>query len=148
MTSVPDPGAVAGRRVTFRDARWVYAVSLSDRREDHPQRDFGLYLDPSWNPAWPATLIEWPDHGLPACDREADSCIRDAFDRAGRGQWVEVGCIGGRGRTGTVLACMAVLAGELPEKAVQWVREHYDPKAVETPEQEAWVVSFGSRQRA
>jgi hypothetical protein len=43
---------------------------------------------------------------------------------------------------------MAVLAGEPAGRAVRWVRENYDVKAVETPEQEAWVLTFGSRQRA
>ncbi len=148
MTAIPDRDTIPGRRVTFRDGTSVHAVSLSDRREDHPRRSFGLYLDPSWKPTRPAAVIEWPDLGLPACDRNADGGIRDAFDRARRGQWIEVGCIGGCGRTGTVLACMAVLAGELPDKAVQWVRRNYDPQAVDTPEQETWVVTFGSRQRA
>jgi hypothetical protein len=30
---------------------------------------------------------------------------------------------------------MAILAGIAPEYAVQWVRDHYDPVAVEIPEQ-------------
>ena len=69
--------------------------------------------------------------------------IADAFLRARRGELVEVGCLGGRGRTGTVLACMAVLAGVPPTDAVGWVRAAYRPQAVETAEQEAWVEWFG-----
>jgi protein-tyrosine phosphatase len=49
------------------------------------------------------------------------------------------GCLGGSGRTGTVIACMAVLAGLPVEQAVAWVRAGYRPSAVETAEQEAWV---------
>lgn len=56
-----------------------------------------------------------------------------------------MGCIGGLGRTGTVLACMAILTGIAPGEAVQWVRDHYDPSAVETPEQEQWVLWFGKQ---
>jgi protein-tyrosine phosphatase len=48
----------------------------------------------------------------------------------------------GSGRTGTVLACMAVLAGVPPPEAVEWVRANYRPEAVETVEQEAWVRWF------
>ncbi len=55
---------------------------------------------------------------------------------------MEVGCLGGSGRTGTVLACMAVLAGVPPAQAVPWVRSAYRPEAVETAEQEAWVQWF------
>ena len=48
--------------------------------------------------------------------------------RARRGELVEIGCLGGSGRTGTVLACMAVLAGVPPAEAVDWVRTRTRPK--------------------
>ena len=54
----------------------------------------------------------------------------------------QVGCLGGSGRTGTVLACMAVLAGVPPAEAVAWVRNAYKAEAVETAEQEEWVRWF------
>ena len=60
----------------------------------------------------------------------------------GEGERVEVGGIGGLGRTGIVLACMAILAGVAPGQVVEWVPDHYDPPAVETPEQEDWVLWF------
>ena len=53
--------------------------------------------------------------------------------------------MGGLGRTGTVLACMAVLAGEPPSSAVDWVRREYSPAAVETIAQEHWVQWFADR---
>jgi protein-tyrosine phosphatase len=68
--------------------------------------------------------------------------IESAFERARRGDLVEVGCLGGIGRTGTVLACMAVLSGVPREDAVAWVRASYDERAVETREQEGWVGWF------
>jgi hypothetical protein len=67
---------------------------------------------------------------------------RSPFARAREGELVEVGCIGGSGRTGTVLACMAVLAGIPPTEAVAWVRATYRADAVETSEQEEWVRWF------
>lgn len=48
----------------------------------------------------------------------------------------------GRGRTGTALACIAVLDGVAPQQAVAFVREHYDPRAVETPWQRRYVRRF------
>jgi hypothetical protein len=39
---------------------------------------------------------------------------------------------------------MAILAGERAEEAVKWVRTNYDARAVETNEQEAWVMTFGN----
>ena len=104
--------------------------------------DFGLYMDKRWAPEWPAELIEWQDFGLPRDDAAARAQIRGAFARARAGERVEVGCLGGLGRTGTVLACMATLAGVPADEAVAWVRANYDVRAVETPEQEEWVRAF------
>ena len=128
--------------VTFPDGSRVRAVGLAERRENDPERAYGLYLDEGWEPTWPADLIAWPDFGLPTEPEVAAGQITDAFGRAQRGELVEVGCLGGSGRTGTVLACMAVLAGVPPADAVSWVRAAYRPEAVETAEQEAWVQWF------
>ena len=129
--------------VTFPDGSRVRAVGLAERRENDPERAFGLYLDEHWAPTWPADLVAWPDFGLPEEPEVAARQMVDAFGRAQRGELVEVGCLGGSGRTGTVLACMAILAGVAPGEAVEWVREAYRPEAVETAEQEAWVEWFG-----
>ena len=131
--------------VVFPDGSRVRASSISDRRVDDPERAFGLYLDARWQPTWPADLIEWRDFGLPEDGESAAQKIEGAFRRARQGELVEVGCLGGSGRTGTVLACMAVLAGIPPEKAVAWVRHAYKPEAVETTEQEEWVLWFAGR---
>jgi len=128
--------------VTFPDGSRVRAAPLADRRADDPERAYGLYLDERWDPTWTADVIAWPDFGLPAEPEVAARQIADAFLRTRRGELVEVGCLGGSGRTGTVLACMAVLAGVRPPEAVPWVRAAYRREAVETPEQEAWVQWF------
>jgi protein-tyrosine phosphatase len=121
----------------------VRASPLAERGLE--QCDFGLYMDARWAPTWPAELIDWQDFGLPRDPEAAAAQIRNAFARAESGERVEVGCAGGLGRTGTVLACMAVLAGVPAEEAVTWVRQNYDVRAVETPEQEAWVRWFAFR---
>jgi hypothetical protein len=128
--------------VGFPDGTRVRASSISDRRVDDPERTFGLYLDACWQPTWPATVVDWEDFGLPENPELAAQQIAEAFGRARRGALVEVGCLGGSGRTGTVLACMAVLAGVSPAEAVAWVRAAYRPDAVETSDQEAWVRWF------
>ena len=128
--------------VTFPDGTRVRASPISERQADDPERAFGLYLDKQWNPTWPSCVIDWPDFGLPEDPKAAAGDIAAAFDRARRGELVEVGCLGGTGRTGTVLACMAVLAGVPGEEAVTWVRQAYRPEAVETREQKEWVRWF------
>ena len=128
--------------VRFPDGTRVRASSISERRVDDPERTFGLYLDAHWKPTWPATVVDWEDFGLPENRELAAQQIVDAFWRAQQGGIVEVGCLGGSGRTGTVLACMAVLAGVPATEAVAWVRAAYRREAVETADQEAWVRWF------
>jgi hypothetical protein len=130
--------------VTFPDGTRVRALSIEDRDEHSSDRDFGLYMDPLWNPTWPAEIIDWPDFGLPPDSAHAATQIRAAFARAESEQIVEIGCVGGLGRTGTVLACMAVLAGVDARDAVAWVRQNYRAAAVETLDQERWVALFAA----
>lgn len=129
-------------RVIFPGGTVVDAVALSERREDDPGRDFGLYLDRRWMPTWDSVIVDWPDFGTPIQPEVARRRIRSAFRRAKLGQVVQVGCLGGLGRTGTVLGCMAALAGVDPANAVGWVRAHYDKNAIETPDQEQFVTDF------
>ncbi len=55
---------------------------------------------------------------------------------------VEIACPGGRGRTGTALACLAVLEGLPGREAIAYVRRHYEPRAVETLWQRRFVTNF------
>lgn len=132
-------------KVRFPDGTEIEAVGINARLVDKVGRNYGLYLDPRWQPTWSADVIEWADYGLPMDSDGAVETICKAFGRAKHGERMEVGCFGGLGRTGTVLACMAILAGIAPGQAVKWVRDHYDPCAVETPEQEQWVLWFGDQ---
>ena len=128
--------------VRFPDGTEVRAALLSERLEHDNWRQFGLYFDEAWRPSWPSYVIAWQDRGLPKSNTEAVDQILATFMRAKAGEHVEVGCIGGLGRTGTVLACMAVLAGVAAKDAVSWVRQNYNQRAVESPEQKQWVLWF------
>lgn len=134
---------MARKRVTFPDGTTVTACAITDRRVIDPDRDIGLYLDPAWEPDWHAEVIDWPDFGVPDDGPAAARQILTAFEAARSGLNLEIGCLGGRGRTGAALACMAILASVPADDAVSWVRTEYDSRAVETPGQEAWVVWFG-----
>ena len=67
--------------------------------------------------------------------------LTEAWHRAAT-ERVEIACAGGRGRTGTALACLAILDGVLSTAAVAFIREHYDPHAVETPAQLRYVATW------
>ena len=110
--------------------------------EDQPE--WGVYADHCWD-GWPGVVLDWPDFGLPADEDAAFAAIKQAFGRLRQGQDILVGCRGGTGRTGTLLACLVTLAGVPPKAAVAWVRERYRSTAVETPEQERWISErFGT----
>lgn len=106
--------------------------------------EFGVYLlkgRPEPVP-WDGRWIRWPDFWLPSDRIDADDALREAWRRA-TDERVEIACGGGRGRTGTALACLAVLDGVARRDAVDYVRERYEPGAVETPWQRRYVSRFG-----
>ena len=111
-------------------------------RDETP--DFGLYLDGRWQPPWPHAHVDWPDFGVPADEQALVAALREVVHRAQAGQRVEVGCLGGHGRTGTALACLAVLGGVPAGEAVAWVRARYCDKAVETDDQAAFVARLST----
>ena len=106
--------------------------------------DYGLYFDARWQPAWDHGAIDWPDFGVPADTGAVAAALGAVLQRARSGLHVEIGCLGGHGRTGTALACLAVLTGHPAATAVAWVRASYCPQAVETPGQEAFIATFPS----
>ncbi len=105
---------------------------------------FGLYLlsRPPPPMPWASRWLRWRDFGLPADGVQSGRLLIEAW------QWtaterVEVACAGGHGRTGTALACLAVLDGVPADEAVRFVRERYGRRAVETPWQRRYVAHFG-----
>jgi protein-tyrosine phosphatase len=108
-----------------------------------PAPTFAVYLLGKQPPevSWESRWLRWPDFWLPTDRERARAVLREAWDSAGTGR-VEVACGGGRGRTGTALACLAVLDGVPADEAVAFVRQHYDRRAVETPWQKRYVRRF------
>jgi hypothetical protein len=91
--------------------------------------------------AWESRWLRWPDFRLPSDRERARTVLHEAWRRADTDR-VEVACGGGRGRTGTALACLAVIDGVPAGEAVAFVRRHYHPRAVETPWQKWYVRRF------
>jgi hypothetical protein len=131
--------------VEFADGTSVTGVTFLG--DDPYSRDtaptFGLYLDAKWDPPWPHEHVAWPDLGVPGAD-EVTASLQRLLVRGRGGERVEIGCLGGHGRTGTALACLAVLTGTPGDAAVEWVRANYCPDAVETAEQDKFVDNFGA----
>ncbi|WP_371520159.1 protein-tyrosine phosphatase family protein [Kitasatospora sp. NBC_01300] len=105
-----------------------------------PHPSFGLYLlgRPPKPFPWEGRWVHWPDFRLPADRADAADAFREVWRRSAT-ERVELACAGGHGRTGTALACVAILDGVPAAEAVAYVREHYDRHAVETPWQRRFV---------
>jgi hypothetical protein len=130
--------------IVLPDGTEITPVSFDPEQpyaRDEPP-NFGLYLDPRWQPPWAHDHVRWPDFGTPDDVASVEDSLRSLLSRARAGQRVELGCLGGHGRTGTALACMVAMTGRDPTQAVAWVRENYCERAVETPEQEAFVATL------
>jgi hypothetical protein len=129
--------------VELPSGRLVRGRGLRSPVPDGALPDLGVHLLGSPPPAvaWESRWIRWPDFRLPADREGARAVLREAWERS-TAERVEVACGGGRGRTGTALACLAVLDGVPAADAVAWVRERYHPRAVETPWQRRYVRRF------
>jgi protein-tyrosine phosphatase len=110
---------------------------------DGPDPEFALYVVSSepFGVPWEFRWVAWADYGLPSDPPALREALLTVWERAER-ERVEVGCMGGRGRTGTALACIAVLDGVPADQAVEYVRRRYLPDAVETEEQRQFVAEF------
>jgi hypothetical protein len=108
-----------------------------------PHPDLGLYLLPRPPAAtpWESRWVRWRDFALPSDPALLREALVELLSRS-QDERVEVACLGGMGRTGTALACLAVLDGVPPAEAVDFVRHGYRPKAVETRAQAAFVAGF------
>jgi protein-tyrosine phosphatase len=123
--------------------RLVRGRGLRRPLPDGPMPTFALYLLGEEPPAveWEARWLRWPDFGLPADTDAARAAFEEALTRA-ESERVEVACAGGHGRTGTALACLAILDGVPGKEAVRYIRTHYSRRAVETPWQRRFVAKF------
>ena len=123
--------------------RLIRGRGLKRPLADSASPDFGIYLLGRRPPvfSWESRWLRWPDFGLPADQAAVQATLTEAWQRAGI-ERVEIACAGGHGRTGTALACLAILDGVPSWDAVAFVRENYDPHAVETFWQRRYVTQF------
>lgn len=58
-----------------------------------------------------------------------------------KGKTVHVGCIGGHGRTGLVIAAVVAMLPDVTDDPIKWVRENYCKKAIESKSQENFLAA-------
>jgi hypothetical protein len=123
--------------------------------EDKP--DLGVYLYSGWvrdeiwstpglevpwatHPSWPMAHLDWPDFSIPDEPDDALIAAQWILDQLAEGKLVETGCMGGHGRTGTMLALLLVLQGVKPGTAIERVRTTYCDEAIEGNKQIDLIV--------
>lgn len=147
----------------WRDTFAVPSGTLWASSYDHPDREARLGTDPPAdialvlfdysNPGfgeWTADgrgavlhRMYWPMLAAPPDLDELLGYLREIRAVLRTGGTAEVFCFGGHGRTGTVLACLAVLDGEEPAAAIERLRRDYCQRAVSTKELEDFVHAVG-----
>jgi hypothetical protein len=131
--------------VRLPSGRLVRGRGLRQPLVPGPTPTFGVYLLGTAPPAvpWESRWLRWPDFRLPSERAQARHVLYETWERA-LTERVEIACGGGRGRTGTALACLAVIDGVPAGQAVAFVRQHFHPHAVETPWQKRYVTRFAA----
>lgn len=81
---------------------------------------------------YPTVLVDWTDGGAIPADL-LDWLVKGVIQNLESGNLVEVGCTGGHGRTGTLIACVLGRVEQLDARsAILALRKRYCKKAVET----------------
>ncbi|WP_158971302.1 phosphatase domain-containing putative toxin [Chachezhania sediminis] len=95
-----------------------------------------------------AAGIDWrrvpiPDMSPPPADTEdlLDQIFATARGVMARGHAVAIHCMAGLGRTGTVAARLIIDFGMNPAEAIEFVRASHSRAAIETSEQELYLMS-------
>nr|WP_235826088.1 protein-tyrosine phosphatase family protein [Candidatus Frankia alpina] len=111
--------------IRLPDGGWFRPRGLRHPPPPGPLPDRGLYLGSArlrrghdGQLTWPHEWIDWPDFLLPRHPATAAARIRALHAHTRTSDRTELACGGGVGRTGTALACLAVLAGLSPADAV------------------------------
>ena len=106
--------------------------------DDHEMAELAAAYDTS-----ALTILRYaiPDFGRPADAGGLAAFVNDLLDRLRRGETIYLHCRAGIGRTGTVLACLLKTAGAAGDP-VELVRTIYDPRALETEQQQRFARAF------
>ncbi len=126
-----------------------------------PVPGFGVYLAAGWRDIlgkcwtngsylkrlaqerpYPALVREWPDAGV-VPTRDLTQLVEICLSKMRKGLVVDIGCLAGHGRTGTLLACLIARVEHLPaERAIDEVHHRYCRHAIETKTQQDAVADY------
>jgi hypothetical protein len=142
----------------------IWCSEYPDKQTVREDPDVGIYLANVWmklSPIWstgtkrglsfglndyPAVFVNWTDMDVPKFDVLCN-VVNYAVQQIYAGKKVEIGCYGGHGRTGTLLACIMIkILGISGNEAIDKVHKDYCQHAIETSKQEAIIREYGMRE--
>lgn len=147
------------KALAYRDCKFI----------DDEDSDIGVYMYSSWwgygggkvktspglKPAWlkkvktakvdlftEQVVIDWPDFSIPPEEIPMVDIVQWMLDQLTAGKRLETACMGGHGRTGTMLALLLCAQGMPPGSAMARVRKHHCTKGIENAKQAEYVAEF------
>lgn len=149
----------------LRNGETVYLSSRSGslKKDDRPEVTMGCYLDDTWMKArvmftsdfrpdnnfsqlfqendYPYIVINWSDMGvIPLTD--FSEIVAWCMTQIKHGEQLDIACVGGHGRTGTLLAGILVFQNYTADEAIEKVRKDHCNKAIETIAQEQLIKQY------
>lgn len=130
---------IEGRAFTIYGGSCLHPVH--DNAEVYVGLDVGMTIKPfrgDWSKHPENIYYPIPDMSVPTNPESFKQLISGLHARLVKGKKIHVGCIGGHGRTGLVLAALVKVATG-NAKAIDYVRANYCEHAVETYGQVQWL---------
>lgn len=155
------------KEVDLLDGLVVHASAWSDRPNAWGGKDLdllptvtpdiGFYLDDYWaddrlvtspgfappflspQPQGGTIIYPWMDLTAPNDMGEIERACLWLLAELEAGKFVDIGCIGGHGRTGTLISCLLVMQGMDPNMAISKIRQEYCSQAVESIAQTRFI---------
>lgn len=93
----------------------------------------------------PMVYVDWPDMNVINLDLYS-KLVDYIVSEMQHGKQVEIGCVGGHGRTGTLLAGLLVKVEHLTgDEAIKKVKVNYCGKAIETGSQKKLICDYANK---
>ena len=87
-------------------------------------------------------VLDWPDFNVPSEALPMVDIVQWMLQQMEQGKRLETACMGGHGRTGTMLALLLVAQGMPPGSAIARVRKYHCKKGIENEKQGRYVAEF------
>ena len=123
----------------FLDHRWMMEYKPVWVNPELAYRTQNRFAAPGNAIETPTMFLDWPDMGVLEIEdlKPVVSYLAAVIDIG-----VEIGCMGGHGRTGTLMALIMVQLGCKAEEAIKTIRKDYCKRAIETQGQEDLIKAF------